>query len=229
MKAITITDERMSQVLPVNIQESEELSANAKKVLAVLINYYFTLSKSVEELGYVYMNNAMLSKSAKLRTESALSAVQELTECNLIKRIAGKKREQGEKATASIYYINWENLEKPVEKPNFNTLFAEFMKKRNCPGTVVVDTDTNVEKDIDKDIEIDEDVVLDVDVVLDEELNLEEDKLLTINSINEKCNYNKMNECNTLTNKELSEETKLKLEEGLKQWFKATLPVTEES
>lgn len=212
MKPITITEERMSKVLPVNIQESEELSANAKKVLAVLINYYFTLNKSVEELGYVYMNNAMLSKSAKLRTESTLSAVQELTECNLIKRIAGKKREQGEKATASIYYINWENLEKPVEKPNFNSLFAEFMKKRNCPGTVVVET----ELDIDKEIDIDEDVVLD------------EGNLLTINSINEKSNY-KMNECNTLTNKELSKETKLKLKEGLNQWLKATLPVTEES
>lgn len=227
MKAITITNERMSQVLPANIQESE-LSANAKKVLAVLINYFMT-SDVVNESGYLVMPNNVLRKSCSMSYNDTLAAVQELKECKLINRVAGSRRTKDQKAKASEYYINWENLEKPVVKPTFETLFAEYLKKIKTPEKPIGTANTNTIANSNYNSDSNYNSNVNDDCNTNNEFNSNKSNLLTINSINEKSNLKKTNECNTLTNKELSEETKLNLKEGLNQWLKATLPVTEES
>lgn len=141
MKAIRISDERMAEVLPSEIKNTDVLSDNAKKTLATLMNYYLMLEE-VKKNGYVYLSNQILRDSVGIRNNDVLSAVQELIECDLIERQAGRRRTQGERAMASTYKVKWNNLVKPIKKKNtFEELFAEFFKSSETPlGTTVTDT-----------------------------------------------------------------------------------------
>lgn len=125
MEAIKITTERMNQILPKEIRETNELSSNAKKVLAVIINYHFVHEK-VKNAGYLAINNATLRNSVELKMNKMKDAISELIECNLIKREAGKTWKHGEKHTASTYTVYWDNLKKEIKKPTFDELFEAF-------------------------------------------------------------------------------------------------------
>lgn len=156
MKAISITEERQNQILPQNIKETDVLSDNAKKTLATIMNYYLVLEE-VKANGYVFLNNDTLRQSVGIRKNDMLSAVQELIESELIERQVGKRRTEGEKATASVYKVIWQNLTKPIKKKNtFEELFSEFLKSSENPlGT----TDTVTVTDIVTDIETVSDIV----------------------------------------------------------------------
>ena len=125
MEAIKITTERMNQVLPKEIIETDALSDNAKKVLAVIINYHFVHEK-VKNAGFLAINNATLRNSVELKMNKMKDAISELIECNLIKREAGKTWKHGEKHTASTYTVYWDNLKKEIKKPTFDELFEAF-------------------------------------------------------------------------------------------------------
>ena len=153
MKAIKITEERQNEILPQNIKETDVLSDNAKKTLATIMNYYLLLEE-VKANGYVFLNNDTLRQSVGIKKNYVLPAVQELIESGLIERQVGKRRTEGEKATASVYKVIWENLTKPIKKKNtFEELFSEFLKSSGNPlGTTVTDTvsvtDTETVSDI---------------------------------------------------------------------------------
>lgn len=134
MEAIKITTERMNQVLPKEIRETNELSSNAKKVLAVIINYHFVHEKA-KNLGYLAINNATLRNSVELKMNKMKDAISELIECNLIKREAGKTWKHGEKHTASTYTVYWDNLKKEIKKPTFDELFEAFNSIPKSPET----------------------------------------------------------------------------------------------
>ena len=130
MKAIKIDEERYNQLLPSNIKETskELLSDVAKWTLAVLLNYQLTSTKA-REGKFVAINNTTLCKAVGKRETDVLKAVQELIELELIKRVVGTTREKGKEAKASEYYIQWENLNKKIEKkPTYDDLFAEFFE-----------------------------------------------------------------------------------------------------
>ena len=142
MKPIVLTEERMQQILPQNIKDTDVISADAKKVLAAIMNYFLTLDK-VKEQGSVHLSNTLLRQSAHIKQGYMLTAIQELKEHDLIKREVGKVWTEGEEKTASIYKVMWHNLVKPLKKLTFDDLFSDYLESSETPmGTTVSDTVT---------------------------------------------------------------------------------------
>lgn len=120
MEIVKITKERMAQILPQNVKDSE-LSINAKKVLAAIISYHL-VNEKVRTTKFLAINNNDLRESSCIGKDYLRSAIQELIECKLIDRKVGKKWTTGEKSQASEYRLNLENLKKPITKPTSEEL-----------------------------------------------------------------------------------------------------------
>ena len=133
---VQISKERVEELLPQNIKESDVISSNAKKVLTYLLNQWL-VNKKARESGYVVASNYELSVGCKINGGAVMTAVQELIEHNLVLRKAGIKRTQGQTPQASEYTILFHNLRKPLVKNNFETLFGEF-----CPDYTNANTNT---------------------------------------------------------------------------------------
>ena len=165
MNVIKITDERIDAILPKSIKDSDVLNNNDKKVLGAILHYFLILDKAKENK-YVILTNEDLRKTVCIRKSYVLSSVHNLIEMKLIKRECGKSRTNGEKPQASKYYVNWNNLKKPLKKLEFEDLFSDFITSEKLSGTVDIDTDidTDVDTDVDEDTVIDKDIVLDIDM-----------------------------------------------------------------
>jgi len=158
MNSIKITNEIMEEVLPQNIKDTDILNDDAKKVLAVIINYFFTLDK-VKQHGYVILSNDTLRKAAGINKNNTIYAVRTLVQHKLVERVLGCSRTVGQKAMASEYRIIWENLQKPLQKITFDTLFSEFIKPSETPfGTAETDTESETESEADTDTELDTEI-----------------------------------------------------------------------
>lgn len=140
MEIVKITKERMQQVLPKTIKDSC-LSNQAKKLLATIINYHLVNNKA-KEAGFLAINNEDLRASATIGKEYFRAAIQELVECKLIYRKAGKKWSSAEKNTASEYYIIKENLTKPVHKPTTDELLEQLFTSPVPQNSEIVPTNT---------------------------------------------------------------------------------------
>ena len=127
----------------------------------------------VKTSGFLVCPNTVLREAVGIRKNDLLSAVQELIECSLITREIGKRRTEGEKGTASVYRVIWENITRPVKKKEtFEELFSEFLKPSETPlGTAdtvsvsvtVSDTNTDIEADSDVDIETEDEFETEVE------------------------------------------------------------------
>ena len=126
MNVIKITDERIDAILPKSIKDSDVLNNNDKKVLGAILHYFLILDKAKENK-YVILTNEDLRKTVCIRKSYVLSSVHNLIEMKLIKRECGKSRTKGEKPQASKYYVNWNNLKKPLKKLEFEDLFSDFI------------------------------------------------------------------------------------------------------
>ena len=165
METISVNEKRMEQVLPQAIRESDVLTKNAKKVLATIINYYFVLDEP-KKLGYLYMSNETLKKSCNIKKKYMLEAIQELIEFELIRRERGEKWTKGKRPIASRYYVNWNNLKKPLKQKSFDDLFDNFMNEFQ-PQSSGTPSGTK-----DKELEIVEDTVKsDNKIEVNEDLN----------------------------------------------------------
>lgn len=142
---IYITNERMNGVLPENIKETKELTPAAKKVLAYLLNNFYSFSM-VDENGYFYRTNNEMRKDLGIGMGNMLEAIQELIDTNLIMRKVGETLPTGERL-ASRYYIQWDNLEKPVVKPTASDMIRKYLskKKDNTNAKQTVNVHVNVE------------------------------------------------------------------------------------
>ena len=167
MKPIVITEERMNYILPQNIKDTDVISTNAKKVLATIMNYHLVLDK-VKTQGYVNLSNQLLRQSSRIKQNDMMSAIQELTDYNLIEREVGKVWTEGQPHIASKYTVIWNNLQQPLKKKSFEDLFSQFLKPSGTPmGTIVLDTvsvsvlDTEIVEDLETDsdeVEVEEKV-----------------------------------------------------------------------
>lgn len=148
MEIIKITQERMDQILPPTVKDSD-LSKNAKRVLATIINYHLVNDK-VRISGFLAINNEDLRKSAGIGKEYLRAAVQELIECRLITRKVGQKWKAGEKSMASEYRLIIENLRKPIKKPTSDDLLDMLFSAPSEPLCTVnspTNTTTNTGPD----------------------------------------------------------------------------------
>ena len=148
MEIIKITQERMDQILPPTVKDSD-LSKNAKRVLATIINYHLVNDK-VRISGFLAINNENLRQSAGIGKEYLRAAVQELIECRLIERKVGQKWRAGEKSMASEYRLIIENLRKPIKKPTSDDLLDMLFSAPSeplCTGNSPTNTTTNTGPD----------------------------------------------------------------------------------
>lgn len=125
MEAIKITKERLEEVLPENIKESDVLDDKTKKTLGAILNYFAILDKSKEN-GYVILSNTTLRESVGIRMNDLLNCIQTLIENNLIRRERGETRTANKPSVASKYYMCWNELKKPLKKKTFDDIFAQF-------------------------------------------------------------------------------------------------------
>ena len=138
-----ISKERVEQILPQNIKDSTLLTENAKNVLAALM-HCLLVSKGAEESGFLIKGNKELRELLEMNRDYMMDALRELEEYDLIKRIQGKTRKQGEKAQASEYHFNWDSIfDKPLKKKTSEELFQRFRKSSRTPsGTTITTTIT---------------------------------------------------------------------------------------
>jgi hypothetical protein len=131
MKTITIDEARYNQLLPQNVKDtpSDVMSDKAKKTLAVLMNYQLVNARAKESC-FVAISNKTLAQSVGGRETEVMKAVQELIELDLVQKTVGKSRTEGEKAMASEYRINFQNLLRPIQKKSFEELFSAFFKSQ---------------------------------------------------------------------------------------------------
>ena len=133
-----ISQERVEQILPQNIKDTTLLTENAKNVLAVLM-HCLLVSKGAEESGFLIKGNKELRELLQMNRDYMMDALRELEEYDLIKRVQGKTRKQGEKAQASEYHFNWDNIfDKPLKKKTSEELFQRFRKSSGTlSGTTI--------------------------------------------------------------------------------------------
>lgn len=121
--------EETKELLPMNIQDTDLLSENDKKVLAVILKAYSVMSDSASSNGYVFLTNDTLAKSCKLSKTSILESVRRLRTYDLVTKEIGSPRSEGNKGVANRYTVNFENLQKPIVRKTFETMFAKFLNK----------------------------------------------------------------------------------------------------
>ncbi len=136
-----ISKERVEQILPQNIKETTLLSNNAKNVLAMLM-HSLTVSKGAQDSGVLVISNNKLRALLEMNRDDMLNAIRELEEYELITRIVGKSRTEGEPSRASEYHFNWDNIfNKPLKKKTSEELFSKFFKPSGTPsGTAITTT-----------------------------------------------------------------------------------------
>jgi len=110
-----ITEERMNEVLPPNILESE-LELATKKVLAALCDWY--LNSLAKESGIVIISNKELAAIACVGGTQLQKALRQLQDYNLVDRIIGTGL-----GNASQYRINFKQMMKPLKRKTFAELF----------------------------------------------------------------------------------------------------------
>jgi len=131
MEIVKITKERMSQILPQTVKDSD-LSVYAQKVLATIINYHL-INEKVRTTGFLAINNEDLRKSAGVGKNYVIGALRELIECKLIDRKVGAKWKVGEQKMASEYRLILENLKKPIKKPSSDELLEMLFSTPSEP------------------------------------------------------------------------------------------------
>lgn len=110
-----ITEERMNEVLPPNILESE-LDLATKKVLAALCDWY--LNSPAKESEIVIISNKGLAAIACVGGTQLQKALRQLQDYNLVDRIIGTGL-----GNASQYRINFKQMMKPLKRKTFAELF----------------------------------------------------------------------------------------------------------
>lgn len=132
-----ITEERVEQVLPQNIKNSD-LSDLEKRTLAALM-HSLRISKGAQESGFLVIGNKKLFSVIGGKSENIMAAIRTLEEYDLFKRVVGKSRVEGEKSKASEYHFNWDNIfNNPLKKKTSEELFSKFFKSLETPmGTPI--------------------------------------------------------------------------------------------
>lgn len=124
---INLNSKELKELLPKSILDSDSLTKNDKTVLGVILKAYAVMAESVSSNGYVFLTNDALSKSCKLSKTSVIDSVRRLKTYDLISKEIGSPRSEGNKGLANRYTVNFENLQKPLKKVSFETLFSKFI------------------------------------------------------------------------------------------------------
>ena len=106
--------EKMLEQMPSSIKETELLTFGAKKVFAAL--WELLLHSKARDSKVIYCSNKRLREMAGVKTSNLLEHIKELSDYELVTRIAGSSRIEGERSQASEYIINLPKLKEPITK-----------------------------------------------------------------------------------------------------------------
>lgn len=139
-----ITEERMGQLLPQNILDSE-LSLASKKVLAAMLDWY--QNSEAKQTKIVIISNKVLCSIAGVGGDSLQQSLRELNDYGLVTRTIGTKL-----GDASKYVINFKKLLQPLKRMGFEEMFSaelEATESQEKPISTIV-KNSIVEDSIDK-------------------------------------------------------------------------------
>ena len=144
MERIKLTDAEYNMLLPDNIKNSDVISANAKKLLATILNYY-RLNPIVKETGYLVCSNAVMRQSVGIKYNDMLKARDELVCYELISLKVGKKWKAGQDKVATQYYVRWDNIKKELKRKDFDELFSTYLDATKTEvGTTTITTTNSI-------------------------------------------------------------------------------------
>ena len=129
-----ISEERMGQLLPPNITDSE-LSLATKKVLAAMLDWY--QNSKAKETKVVTISNKVLCAIAGVGGTSLQESLRELNDFNLVSRRIGTKL-----GDASEYTIHFKNLLKPLKRMTFEEMFSEELESLENPISTTLHNST---------------------------------------------------------------------------------------
>lgn len=129
-----ITEERMGQLLPQNIIDSQ-LSLASKKVLAAMLDWY--QNSKAKETKVVTISNKVLCAIAGVGGTSLQESLRELNDFNLVSRRIGTKL-----GDASEYTIHFKNLLKPLKRMTFEEMFSEELESLENPISTTLHNST---------------------------------------------------------------------------------------
>ena len=128
-----ITEQRMEELLPQNIKDSE-LSLGTKKVLTALLDWYLTTE--ARNTGIIIINNSKLCAIAGVSPSTLQEAIRDIEEFELGRREVGTGL-----GNASKYYLNFEAFTKPLKRKSFEELFLskpDTSKSSETPISTIV-------------------------------------------------------------------------------------------
>lgn len=124
-----ITEQRMEELLPSNIKDSE-LSLATKKVLTALLDWY--LNSEAKNTGIITISNKRLCAIAGVGHDVLFEAIRDIKEYGLGTRKAGEGI-----GNASEYILDFEALCKPLKRKTFEELFAKELKNTKSSETPI--------------------------------------------------------------------------------------------
>lgn len=145
-----ITEERMGQLLPQNILDSE-LSLASKKVLAAMLDWY--QNSEAKQTKIVIISNKVLCSIAGVGGDSLQQSLREINDYGLVTRTIGTKL-----GDASKYVINFKKLLQPLKRMRFEEMFSEELEtteSQEKPISTIV-KNSIVEDSIDKSSKVDD-------------------------------------------------------------------------
>ncbi len=116
-----ISEERMGQLLPQNILDSNELSLASKKVLAAMLDWY--QNSEAKQTKIVIISNKVLCSISGVGSNSLQESLREINDYGLVTRTIGTKL-----GDASKYIINFKKLLQPLKRMGFEEMFSEELE-----------------------------------------------------------------------------------------------------
>lgn len=120
-----MSEKELGMFLPKQMKETDVLSTESKKVLAVLIEG-FVVTKKAREKGFLVVGNAKIKARAGISGSGLMKAIRELELYNLIERNQGSRWKKGEEKKASEYIINWDNIRTELKQKTCEDLIEEM-------------------------------------------------------------------------------------------------------
>lgn len=120
-----MSEKELGMFLPKQMKETDVLSTESKKVLAVLIEG-FVVTKKAREKGFLVVGNAKIKARAGISGSGLMKAIRELELYNLIERHQGSRWKKGEEKKASEYIINWDNIRTELKQKTCEDLIEEM-------------------------------------------------------------------------------------------------------
>lgn len=120
-----MSEKELGMFLPKQMKETDVLSTESKKVLAVLIEG-FVVTKKAREKGFLVVGNARIKARAGISGSGLMKAIRELELYNLIERHQGSRWKKGEEKKASEYIINWDNIRTELKQKTCEDLIEEM-------------------------------------------------------------------------------------------------------